>query len=244
MSEETFPGTNARYTLHLWRVVLAAALVTVGLTSGFGCASQGGSSVSTPVVATTGQSATTEPPATTSTTDGVTDPLLEEVRALLADLDAGRIAIDWPPPEASIPEDSFFAKDARELLQDVEKSLLGPDVTAYVKDAAAGRVQEFAQELAAWPEVARVQPETKEEALTRLRQDLADNPEVLEGLVDNPLPASVNLWLDDAASAEAVARRLGADARVDEVHYGHEISRRLLDALKTYVRRVSTSTTT
>ena len=234
---------HARYTPRPWRVLLAGCLVVAGLSAAFGCASPGGSSVSTPAVVTTGRSTTTAPLITTPVTNSVTGPLLEEVRTLLADLDAGRIVIDWPPPEATIPEDSFFAQDAGALLVAVEKSLLGPDVTASLKDAAAGQVHEFAHEVAAWPGVARAEPKTKEEVLAQLRQDLADRPEVLERLEDNPLPAELYLWLSDPASSEeAVAERLGADTRIDEVRHGRESSRRLVDAIKIYVRRVSPST--
>ena len=64
-------------------------------------------------------------------------------------------------------------------------------------------------------------------ALTRLQEDFKDNPEILEGLTGNPLPASFEISLVDPQAVDKVATRFNGNSIVDEVRYGKEIADKL-----------------
>jgi hypothetical protein len=72
-------------------------------------------------------------------------------------------------------------------------------------------------ELSAMPEIATLTYVSKEEALARLREFFADRPDVLENLMGNPLPASLEVRLVDDLEAPTLAERLSVLPGVDEV---------------------------
>ena len=78
-----------------------------------------------------------------------------------------------------------------------------------------------------WPEVKSSVFVSKQDALERLKEDFKDNPEILEGLTGNPLPASFEISLVDPQTVDTVAARFNGNPIVDEVRYGKEIADKL-----------------
>ena len=76
------------------------------------------------------------------------------------------------------------------LLREVEQKV---EITVYLKtdpDPAATDVAALQSQIQGWPEVKSVTYVSKDEALARLKQDFANNPEIVANLTTNPLPAS------------------------------------------------------
>ena len=94
-------------------------------------------------------------------------------------------------------------------------------------------VQERVLRLAPGAELEVVSPD---QALTRLRDSLAEHARVLEGLEENPLPASLELRggfdREEAGAIGAFADELKGLKGVDEVDYGREWAARLESLLR------------
>src|SRR5512139_1434320 len=108
------------------------------------------------------------------------------------------------------------------LLKEVEQKV---EITVYLKtdpDPTSEEISALQTEIMGWPEVKSSVFVSKQEALDRLREDFKDNPEILEGLTGNPLPASFEIALVDPQSVNEVATRFEGKPIVDEVRYGKE----------------------
>lgn len=96
---------------------------------------------------------------------------------------------------------------------------LRDDITAEQRDLLRRRLQTEAA-------VAAVQYTTKEEALAAFKRDLRGQASLLEGLGDNPLPASFQLRIREEHHTPAAMRGFVASLErlegVEEVLYGHE----------------------
>jgi cell division transport system permease protein len=113
------------------------------------------------------------------------------------------------------------------LLKEVEQKV---EITVYLAtdpDPSADEISAMQTEIMGWPEVKSSVFVSKQEALDRLREDFKDNPEILEGLTGNPLPASFEISLVDPKSVNEVAARFDGRSMVDEVRYGKEIADKL-----------------
>ena len=118
-----------------------------------------------------------------------------------------------------------YTSDA--LLQEVEQKV---EITVYLvadPDPDATAVKEMTAEITSWPEVKSVVYVSKVDALESLKEDFKDNPEILENLTSNPLPASFEIALVDPQTVDEVAARFEGDPIVDEVRYGKEIADKL-----------------
>jgi cell division transport system permease protein len=105
----------------------------------------------------------------------------------------------------------------------------GFSVIAFLAPAAVldmGQVDELMRQLERIDGVAGVEYVTREQALERLREGLGKEASVLEGLSENPLPASFELRLAaDARSPEkvrAVVSAAKATTGIEDVQYGEE----------------------
>ncbi|MBI3393455.1 MAG: ABC transporter permease [Nitrospirae bacterium] len=103
----------------------------------------------------------------------------------------------------------------------------GFQVTVYLADGTGSK--EAAALLAAvrrQPEVAEAVHTTPEEALKTFKKELGDQKSLLEGLGENPLPASIDIKLKPEArtliEVEALARRLKGLPGAAEIQYGQE----------------------
>ncbi len=113
------------------------------------------------------------------------------------------------------------------LLQEVEQKV---EITVYLvtdPDPDADQVSAMTSEIMSWSEVKSVVYVSKTDALERLKEDFKDNPEILENLTSNPLPASFEIAIVDPQTVDTVAARFDSDPIVDEVRYGKEIADKL-----------------
>ena len=88
-----------------------------------------------------------------------------------------------------------FTTDA--LLGEVEQKV---EITVYFKtkpDPDTEQITALQTEINSWPEVKDCVFVTKEDALDRIKEWYADNPEIWENLTSNPLPASLEITLVD-----------------------------------------------
>jgi cell division transport system permease protein len=110
------------------------------------------------------------------------------------------------------------------LLKEVEQKV---EITVYLKtdpDPTAEDISAMQAEIKTWAEVKNSVFVSKDDALERLKEDFKDNPEVLDNLTGNPLPASFEISLADPQAVDVVAARFDGDPIVDEVSYGKEIA--------------------
>jgi cell division transport system permease protein len=113
------------------------------------------------------------------------------------------------------------------LLKEVEQKV---EITVYLKtdpDPTQDEIDAMQSEILSWPEVKNSVFVSKQDALERLKEDFEDNPEILEGLTGNPLPASFEVALVDPQSVDEVASRFEEKTIVDEVRYGKEVADKL-----------------
>jgi cell division transport system permease protein len=113
------------------------------------------------------------------------------------------------------------------LLKEVEQKV---EITVYLKtdpDPTQSEIDALQSEILSWPEVKSSAFVSKQDALDRLKKDFQDNPQILEGLTGNPLPASFEIALVDPQSVNEVAARFDGKTIVDEVRYGKEIADKL-----------------
>jgi cell division transport system permease protein len=91
---------------------------------------------------------------------------------------------------------------------------IGQDVTItafFPEDVSQERADEVYSSVEGYPEVSQVTYVSQEEALERFRSTLSDQPEILEGLPSDVLPASLEIQLADSRSSDAVAEKLQAE---------------------------------
>ena len=115
------------------------------------------------------------------------------------------------------------------LLKEVEQKV---EITVYLKtdpDPTTTDVEAMQTKIMSWTEVKSSQFVSKEDALERLREQFADDPEVIENLTGNPLPASFEISLKDPQAVDTVAARFDGDPIVDEVSYGKEIADKIFN---------------
>ena len=88
---------------------------------------------------------------------------------------------------------------------------VGQDVTLtafFPPNVSQEKVDEVRSSVESYPEVRKVTYVSQEEALERFKQTLADEPDPLEGISSDVLPASLEIQLNDPRSSEAVAGKL------------------------------------
>jgi cell division transport system permease protein len=98
-------------------------------------------------------------------------------------------------------------------------------VTAYLEDAlSADQAEALRGQIAEWQAVEEIVYISKNQALAQFRSQLREYAEVLEGLKENPLPASLELKLasdvSEKGGIESLADRLQRLDGVAEVQYG------------------------
>ena len=98
-------------------------------------------------------------------------------------------------------------------------------VTAYLNSAVSdGQLQSIEQTIAGYPEVRELHYTSKDEAITFLKQAFPEQTAAIEGLKENPLPASIDIHLKDEFQTleqiEFVAAKAERIPGVDEIEYG------------------------
>jgi cell division transport system permease protein len=118
-----------------------------------------------------------------------------------------------------------YTSDA--LLKEVEQKV---EITVYLvadPDPDATAVKDMTTEITSWPEVKSVVYVSKVDALESLKEQFKDDPQILENLTSNPLPASFEIALVDPQTVDEVAARFDGNPIVDEVRYGKELADKL-----------------
>ncbi len=128
---------------------------------------------------------------------------------------------------------ALVAVNLREALRGVEQRV---EVVAYLlRGTPPEAIAQASQDIAAFPEVARVTFVSEDEALKRARAELVEFRDAYRDLSVNPLPASLEIQLKDGyrtgEATGAVAERLRGYSFIDDVRYGREWVEKL-DRLK------------
>ncbi|HEX2034073.1 MAG TPA: permease-like cell division protein FtsX [Chloroflexota bacterium] len=92
------------------------------------------------------------------------------------------------------------------------------NLVIYLKDEAGQEdAARLVEQLRAEGNILEVSYFTKDEAMARLKTQLADRAELLDMVQDNPLPASVEVRVRDPGSIAALAERLRQNPLVEEI---------------------------
>lgn len=115
----------------------------------------------------------------------------------------------------------IVAFTVQNIIESIEKKV---EIQAFLKDEATEeQVANLQQQIATMKEVKEVKYVSKDEALERLKQDLKDNPEMLNALQGNPLPASLEIKLENPQEVDVIAKRIEGRQEIDELKYGQQI---------------------
>lgn len=100
-------------------------------------------------------------------------------------------------------------------------------ITAYLQETISSEQAEVLRsKVADWPEVEGITYISKEQALARFRSQLREYAGILEGLKENPLPASLELTLmpqyGRSGNIKELSTRLGRLPGVADVQYGRK----------------------
>lgn len=117
------------------------------------------------------------------------------------------------------------------------------EVVAYLRDdAGSAQIDLLVDELTRLPEVAAVEYVSRQQALTRAREELPEFSDLFADLEVNPLPASVEVELRPGRRNSDTVERIAQEAEgfgiVEEVRYGREWVDRLFT-----IRRIGAVTT-
>ncbi|MDQ3982907.1 MAG: permease-like cell division protein FtsX [Actinomycetota bacterium] len=115
----------------------------------------------------------------------------------------------------------------------VHKATLGweskVEISAFLRDnISPGELQAIQSDLANMPEVEDIEYISKADAYEEFKVLYADQPELYEVLPEDALPASVRVKLVDAKFTEEVSDRIDGAPGIDEVAFGGEFIKRLL----------------
>ncbi len=98
-------------------------------------------------------------------------------------------------------------------------------------DVSQEEVDEMQNRIGGFPEVANVSYTSEEEALSRFQETFSDNPEIYQDIGEGVLPASLEIRLNEASQADAVASKLeAAGAAPGDLNYPQQTIERLNDA--------------
>ena len=105
---------------------------------------------------------------------------------------------------------------------------IGRDIsmTAYFsEDFSSERVEEVRGNVEAYPEVSEVRYVSKEQALEDFKESLSEQPDIVEGLPSDVLPASLEITLNNPGDSGAVAQRLqGEGFGQDDLRRNEELA--------------------
>ena len=108
----------------------------------------------------------------------------------------------------------------RQVGQDVAITAFFPD------NVSQEQIDQARRSVEAYPEVSKVTYVSKEEALSRFKEMMADQPEIFEGINSDVLPASLEIQLNDSRDSNTVAGKLRAEG-LTELSYPQQVIDRL-----------------
>ncbi|HEX2236704.1 MAG TPA: permease-like cell division protein FtsX [Actinomycetota bacterium] len=103
------------------------------------------------------------------------------------------------------------------------------EISAYLRDdASPGEIQALQEQLSGYSEVEDVTYVSKTQAYAEFKELYRNQPEFYEPIGPDDLPASLRVKLTDAGYTEEVADRIEGAPAVEDVRFGGEIIKRLL----------------
>ena len=103
------------------------------------------------------------------------------------------------------------------------------EISVYLRDDIGPEERtSLTSQIQSYDEVEEVTYVTKEEAFDEFRERYRNQPEFYENLPEDALPASLRIKLTDAKFTEEVADRIQGAPGVDEIRFGGDIIKRLL----------------
>lgn len=103
------------------------------------------------------------------------------------------------------------------------------EISAYfLDDASTGEIQSLERQVTEYPEVEEVTFVSKAEAFEEFKEIYRNQPEFYESLPEDALPASLRIKLVDPSLTEEVAARITGAPGVEDVDFGGDIIKRLL----------------
>ena len=103
------------------------------------------------------------------------------------------------------------------------------EISVYLRDDIGPEERtSLTQQINSYDEVQEVTYVTKEDAFAEFRERYRHQPEFYENLPEDALPASLRIKLTDAKFTEEVADRIQGAPGVDEIRFGGDIIKRLL----------------
>jgi cell division transport system permease protein len=103
------------------------------------------------------------------------------------------------------------------------------EISAYLRDdASSGEIRALESQVAGYDEVQDVTYVSKQQAYEDFKQQFRNKPEFYEHIGPEDLPASLRIKLTDARYTEEVAARIQGAPGVDDVRFGGQIIKRLL----------------
>ncbi len=113
------------------------------------------------------------------------------------------------------------------------------EVSIFLRDdATQGEIKSLEREIAQMDEVENVTFVSKQDAYEEFKETYESRPEFYESLPEDALPASLRVNLTDANFAEVVSARVEGAPGVDDVRFGGEIIKRLLQ-VNTLLRTIT-----
>jgi len=112
------------------------------------------------------------------------------------------------------------------FIDNIESELVA---VAYLKDSLSEEeLQRLIQDTSELEGVKEVRYISKEDALQKLKVDLAEHEEILAGILENPLPSSIEILVVDTSYLEDISFQLNQYSGIAEVNYGGELTEKLI----------------
>jgi len=112
------------------------------------------------------------------------------------------------------------------FLDDIESQLVA---IAYLKDDISEEdINKLVQDTSELQGVKEVKYISKEAAFQKLREDLSEHEDMLAGIPENPLPASIEILVTETGFLEEIAFQLNQYNGIEEVNYGGQLTKNLI----------------
>lgn len=112
------------------------------------------------------------------------------------------------------------------FLNDIESQLVA---IAYLKDDISEEdINKLVQDTNELQGVKEVRYISKEAAFQKLKEDLSEHEDMLAGIPENPLPASIEILVTDTNFLEDIAFQLNQYNGIEEVNYGGQLTKNII----------------
>lgn len=120
----------------------------------------------------------------------------------------------------------FISLNIHHFLANLESQLIA---VAYLRDEfSEEEVNKLLLDVSELKGVKEVQYISKDDAFQKLKDDLVGHEDVLAGIPDNPLPASIEIMVSETSFLEDIALQLEQYSGIEEVNYGGQLTKNLI----------------